>query len=322
VLRQLPKQVCEQVLVGLETPDDAGVYRISADTALIQTLDFFTPIVDDPYDYGQIAAANSLSDVYAMGGRPLTVMNIVCFPMDTYPKEILVEILRGGAEKVAESGAVLLGGHTVNDEVIKFGLSVTGVAHPRDITALKGARPGDRLVLTKAVGTGLVTTALKRQAAGGAEVTAAVDSMKCLNRAGMEAMVRVGAHAATDVTGFGLFGHLFEMLEATGVAAEIDSGAIPFLPGALDYAADGVNTGGGKNNASFLGARATFAPGVPEPVRVACFDPQTSGGLLIAVAPEKADRLLEELERERVPVRTVIGTVAVGPSGTIRVSSR
>jgi selenide, water dikinase len=320
VLRQLPKQVSDKILVGLETPDDAGVYVLSPEHALIQTLDFFTPIVDDPYDYGQIAAANSLSDVYAMGGTPLTVMNIVCFPMDTSPKEWLVEILRGGLDKVQESGAILLGGHTVTDETIKFGLSVTGIAHPDAVVALQGARPGDCLVLTKAVGTGLVTTALKGGTAADTDVAATVESMKMLNSGAARAMGRVGAHAATDVTGFALAGHLFEMLEASGVSARLRAAAIPFLPGALDYAAQGINTGGGKRNRSFLGGRLQFAAGVPPAVEVACCDPQTSGGLLIAVPAERCEALLTELERENVPVRSVIGEVTVGEAGTISVA--
>lgn len=319
MLRQLPKHVSEQVMVGLETPDDAGVYRLNDDVALIQTLDFFTPIVDDPYDYGQIAAANSLSDVYAMGGRPLTAMNIVCYPMDGLPKEHLVEILRGGFDKVTESGALLLGGHTVNDEIPKFGLSVTGIAHPREIVATKGARPGDCLVLTKFVGTGLVTTALKRGQAREGDVAAVVASMKTLNAAAARAMVRVGVHAATDVTGFGLFGHLFEMLDQSGVSAEIHVSGIPFLPGALEYAAEGVNTGGGRANAAFLGDRVTFDAGIAEATQVACFDPQTSGGLLIAVPHDRTAALLEQLAAENAPVAAVIGRIGDGAAGTIRV---
>lgn len=321
MLRQLPRRESERVLVGLETPDDAGVYLLDNERALIQTLDFFTPIVDDPYDYGQIAAANSLSDVYAMGGIPLTAMNIVCFPMGELPNEVLVEILRGGGDKVAESGAVLLGGHTVRDPEIKFGCSVTGIARPEHITALKGALPGDFLVLTKALGTGLVTTALKRGQAAAGHVEAAVRSMKTLNGAAARAMVRVGAHAATDVTGFGLLGHLFEMLEASGVAAELNAAALPILPGALRYAADGVNTGGGRNNADFVGPRAQYAPGVGAEYSVLLADPQTSGGLLIAVGAERVEMLLAELEREGSPERAVIGRIVEGTAGTIAVRS-
>jgi len=321
VLRQLPKQVSDKVLVGLETSDDAGVYLLDSEHALIQTLDFFTPIVDDPYEYGQIAAANSLSDVYAMGGTPLTVMNIVCFPMSDYPKEWLVEILRGGADKVAESGALLLGGHTVNDETIKFGLSVTGMAHPRAITANNRARVGDCLVLTKAIGTGIVTTALKRGTADPDDVQVAIHSMKTLNAAAQRAMVRAGAQCATDVTGFGLLGHLFEMVDGSQTAAEIDASAVPFLPGTLRYAEDGVNTGGGRNNASYLGDRLRFDPDVPDAVRVACCDPQTSGGLLIAIPESRVAALLDELEREAVPIRAVIGRIVAGEPATIRVRS-
>jgi selenide,water dikinase len=254
-----------------------------------------------------------------MGGEPLTAMNIVCFPMEDLQGAVLVDILRGGADKVAESGALLLGGHTVNDPEIKFGLSVSGIAHPRRIVTLEGARPGDRLVLTKALGTGLVTTALKRGEAAPEDVAAAVASMKTLNAAASRAMLRVGVHAATDVTGFGLFGHLFEMLEASGVAAAIDAAALPLLPGALDYAARGITTAGARNSAAYLGDRVGFDPGVPEPLHAACFDPQTSGGLLMAVAPEKTAPLLAALAEEEVPVRSVIGAVREGPAGTILV---
>jgi selenide,water dikinase len=254
-----------------------------------------------------------------MGGTPLTAMNIVCFPMSDYPQEWLVEILRGGADKVAESGALLLGGHTVNDETIKFGLSVTGLAHPREITANNRACPGDVLVLTKAIGTGIVTTALKRGTADPEEVRVTVASMKTLNAAAQRAMVRAGARCATDITGFGLLGHLFEIVDGSSVTAEVDARAVPFLPGTLRHAEDGVNTGGGRNNANYLGNRVRFDPDVPEPLRVACCDPQTSGGLLIAIPEARAATLLEELAREDVPVRAVIGRILAGEPGTIRV---
>jgi len=323
VLRRLPKQVSEQVLVGLETPDDAGVLRLDDERALIQTLDFFTPIVDDAYEYGQIAAANSLSDVYAMGGIPLTAMNIVCFPMESLPQEWLVDILRGGAAKVAESGAILLGGHTVNDETIKYGLSVTGIAHPARILATKGARPGDVLVLTKPLGTGIITTAIKAGTASEEEAREAIASMKRLNSAAAEAACTVGAvshvHAATDITGFGLLGHLGEMVEYSGVAAELTSASIPFLRGALEHAREGVNTGGGVKNAQHLGARISFRDELPPEVRVCLYDPQTSGGLLFAVGADSADRLVAELERRGVEVRASVGVCTAGPPGTVRV---
>src|SRR5438105_3439369 len=226
VLRCIPKYKDERVLVGLETSDDAGVYLIDDERVLIQTVDFFTPIVDDPYEYGQIAAANSLSDVYAMGGVPITALNIVGFPMGTYPNEWLERILTGGCEKVAEAGVALLGGHTVQNPEIMFGLSVTGTAHRDQITANRGARPGDALVLTKALGTGIVTQALKRDEVDPAHLEAAVDSMKRLNAAASRAMVRVGVHAATDITGFGLLGHLYEMLAASEVGAELEMATI------------------------------------------------------------------------------------------------
>jgi selenide,water dikinase len=319
VLRHLPQTIDERILVGLETSDDAGVIRLDADHALIQTLDFFTPIVDDPYEYGQVAAANSLSDVYAMGGVPLTAMNIVCYPMNELPHEWLVEILRGGSDKVREAGALLLGGHTVNDPEIKFGLSVTGVAHPAEVTANRGARPGDDLVLTKALGTGIVTTALKGGTASPAEVEAVTASMKTLNGAAARAMVRTGVHAATDITGFGLLGHLYEMLAASEVAAEIEARSLPLLPGALEHAAAGVNTGGGRTNAEYLAPHVRMETGLSEPLQAVLFDPQTSGGLLMAVAPERTGALLEELAAQGVNVRAVIGKVTGGEPGRISV---
>lgn len=321
VLRQLPKQVSEKVIVGLETPDDAGVYVLDGERAIIQTLDFFPPVVDDPYEYGQIAATNSLSDVYAMGGVPITAMNIVCFPMDgEIPHSVLVEILRGGADKVAESGAILLGGHTVNDEIIKFGLSVTGLGKPSEITAVKGARPGDNLVLTKALGTGMVNTALKREVADPGDVEIASRSMRTLNAAAARAMVSTGVNAATDVTGFSLLGHLLEMLEASEVSAEIDSSALPILPGALRYAEQGISTGGGRANAVHVGEHVAFAPSVTEAMRAVCFDPQTSGGLLMSVSPDKTERLLAELQAEGAPFHQVIGRIKEGAAGRITVS--
>lgn len=323
MLRRLPKQVSDRILIGLETPDDAGVILLDEERALIQTLDFFTPIVDDPFTYGQIAAANSLSDVYAMGGEPLTAMSIVCYPFQgegALPPEWLAEILRGGAEKIAESGALLVGGHTVNDPTIKFGLSVTGLAHPQQITATRGARAGDRLVLTKALGTGLVTTALKRRLAGPEEVEAVVASMRALNAAAGRAAARAGVHAATDITGFGFLGHLGEMLEQSGVAAEVEAAALPFLPGALAHAAAGVDTGGGRATRAYLGDRVRFADDVPEAVRVACCDPQTSGGLLLSVAEARLQSLLAALEAEGAPVAAVVGRITAGPPGTCRVA--
>jgi selenide,water dikinase len=297
------------VLVGTETSDDAGVYLLESGIALIQTVDFFTPIVDDPFDYGQIAAANSLSDVYAMGGTPITALNILGYPVGQVPDAWLAEILRGGGEKVIESGAALLGGHSVDDPEMKFGLSVTGVADPACIVTNRGARVGDDLVLTKALGTGIVTQALKQDEADADALAVAVASMTRLNAGAARAMVAVGPHAATDVTGFGLLGHLFEMLAAAEVGAEITARSLPILPRALEYAEAGVSTGGARKTRAFLEPHLRLDPALSTGLQGVLFDPQTSGGLLIAVAPEKTNPLLEALERERVGVRAVIGKV-------------
>jgi selenide, water dikinase len=315
VLRHLPKPANERVLIGVETSDDAGVYLLDGDQVLIQTVDFFTPIVDDPFEYGQIAAANSLSDVYAMGGSPITALNIVCYPMKEAPPEWLHEILRGGADRAAEAGVAILGGHTVEDPEIKYGLSVTGIAHRQQVTPNRGARVGDRLVLTKALGTGLITTALKRGIADEAAVRAATESMKTLNRAAALAMVSVGVHACTDVTGFGLLGHLYEMLSASDVAARVDAAALPLLPTAKECARDGITTGGARNNETYLQPYVQFDEAVSPELRQVLFDPQTSGGLLMAVPPERQDALLAALEAEGVRVRAVIGEVVAGRSG-------
>lgn len=269
--------------------------------------------MDDPYDYGQIAAANSLSDVYAMGGTPITALNILGYPVGQVPQEWLAQILRGGGEKVIESGAALLGGHSVDDPELKFGLAVTGVAHPCEIVANRGARPGDDLVLTKALGTGIVTQALKRGEVDADALAAAVASMKQLNAAAGRAMGRVGAHAATDVTGFGLLGHLFEMLAASEVGAQIDARALPVLPMAEEYAAAGISTGGARKNRAYLEPHLCLSEAILPGREEVLFDPQTSGGLLIAVAPEKTSRLLEELAAEGVTVRAVVGKITDRP---------
>jgi selenide, water dikinase len=307
------------VLVGVETSDDAGVYLLDGDQVLIQTVDFFTPIVDDPFDYGQIAAANSLSDVYAMGGTPITALNIVGYPMKEAPAEWLHEILRGGAEKALEAGVAILGGHTVEDPEIKFGLSVTGIGSRHQITANRGARVGDWLVLTKALGTGLVTSAIKRGVADEAAVRAVTESMKTLNRTASKAMVAVGVHACTDVTGFGLLGHLYEMLCASEVAARVEANQLPILPTAEECARQGITTGGARNNESYLSPSLHFEEGVSAERRQVLFDPQTSGGLLMAVPPDRLQPLLGALEREDVPVRAVIGRIVAGRPGFINV---
>ncbi len=289
-MRKLPSPNDPNLLVGFATSDDAGVYRLSDELALVQTVDFFTPIVDDPYTYGQIAAANSLSDVYAMGGRPLTALSVVAFP-EKGDTAVLEKILAGGWSKMAEAGCTVVGGHSIRDEELKFGFAVTGTIHPKKIWRNAGARPGDKLLLTKPLGTGVITTAIKRGAARLEWVEAAVRAMLQLNRAAADALASLDAavHAATDVTGFGLLGHAREMAVASDVSLVIESHAIEFLEGALECARGGYLAGGLKNNRDFLGGCVEFGTTVSPEVQSLLYDPQTSGGLLVAVAPEQLD---------------------------------
>ncbi len=298
------------ILVGTETADDAGVYRLSDDLALVQTLDFFPPLVDDPYTYGQIAAANSLSDVYAMNGRPLTALNIAAFPDNELPISILGEIVRGAAERVTAAGAVTLGGHTVRDAEVKFGLSVTGLVHPRELLTNAGARVGDVLVLTKALGTGFVTTAFKRDHCPSETLSAAVASMIQLNVIGRDAARTAGgAHAMTDVTGFGLAGHASEMADGACVTCVLDLRALPILPGAAALATpDNYNRARAANRA-FLEGRIAIEPGVDELALEFAFDAQTSGGLLIAVDPDRADALVEAARNLGAHAVAIVGHV-------------
>ncbi len=254
------------------------------DLALVQSCDFFTPIVDDPYDFGQIAAANALSDLYAMGAEPLSALNVVCFPEKGVDFEVLGRILQGGAEKALEAGAAVLGGHSVRDEEIKYGMAVTGTVQPARLLTNGGALPGDVLLLTKPIGTGVLTTALKQGRVSAADIAPAVEGMKCLNRAAAGAARAAGAHAATDVTGFGLAGHAWQMAEASKVAFEIEWSKVPFYPGAEEWAAEGVDTGGGKANAAFYGHHLRVECPLADADRVLLFDPQTSGGILAALA--------------------------------------
>lgn len=314
LLQVLPAQALKSphLLVGIETIDDAGVFRLREDLALIQTLDFFTPIVDDPYLFGQVAAANALSDIYAMGGRPLTAMNVVCFPTKKVDVEVLGEILRGGAEKIIEAGAVLVGGHSIEDEEPKYGLAVTGIAHPDRIVTNSGARPGDKLVLTKPLGTGILATALKADMAGRETEEEMVRWMAMLNRDAAAAMMEVGVHACTDITGFGLLGHCLELAQGSGVDVILESGEIPLLPGVLDLAAMGLVPGGAYNNRRYMEGKVRFEGRVKEALQDVLFDPQTSGGLLMAVAPEKVSPLLSELQRRGVGTARVIGEAVEG----------
>jgi selenide,water dikinase len=325
VLRGLTIPANPDLLVGLNTSDDAGVYRLTEHTALVQTVDFFTPIVDDPYWFGQIAAANSLSDVYAMGGKPITVMNILCYPIKDRDPHELAAILRGGADKVAEAGAALVGGHSVEDPEPKFGLSVTGLVDPDHVTTNAGAQPGDLIVLTKPLGTGIITTANKFDECDPATLEAAMESMATLNAGAADAMRAVGigpslaVHAATDVTGFGLLGHLYQLAKASGVGLALNSDALPALPDAERLAAANNITRGDRENRAYLG-EFLHLQGSIEPTRLnLMLDPQTSGGLAICVAEAAVPQLLAELEARNVATRAIIGRVvsSEGPIVTI-----
>jgi selenide, water dikinase len=289
-----------EVLVGLARPDDAAVYRLSADQALIQTLDFFTPVVDDPYTFGAIAAVNSMSDVWAMGGEVIMALNIAGFPASV-PPEVISEVFRGGALKVKEAGAVVVGGHTVEAREPMYGLSVTGLVHPDHIVTKGGARPGDRLILTKPLGVGVITTALKQDRAEEGHVDAAVAGMLSANQGAARAMQQVGVHGATDVTGFSLLGHSSEMAMGAGVDLVFRASEIPFLPGAEQYARAGVFPGGTYRNEKHFGPRVTFAPSVREKMRLLLFSPETSGGLLIAVSEDRLTALVRALALTQHP---------------------
>ena len=317
MLSKLPPIHDPRVLVGIDTSDDAGVYLLNEETALIQTLDFFTPIVDDPYLFGQIAAANSLSDVYAMGGKPLTAMNIVTFPVCRLDAEVLLAILSGGQQKIAEAGAVMVGGHTIDDDEPKYGLSVTGTVHPSRILTNAGAQPGDALILTKAIGTGVLYTALKAELFPEG-VAAAAAGMAQLNRYAAQAMERYAVNACTDITGFGLLGHAYEMSAASGVDMEVYSGEVPLLPDAAEAANMGLIPAGAYANREYLKA-VSFDPAVPENIRDLLFDPQTSGGLLISIPAGQADALLADMKESGVEYAACIGRVSGKGTGNIHV---
>jgi selenide,water dikinase len=293
----------------VSTSDDAGVFRLRDDLAIVNTVDFFTPIVDDPYTFGAIAATNSLSDVYAMGGEPKTALNVVCFPQKDLDREILVEILRGGVEKADEAGVAVVGGHTVDDPEVKYGMAVTGVIDPRRVVRNVGAAPGDELLLSKPLGTGILATALKREKLGGKAYEAAVRSMATLNKGAAEAMLRYDVHAATDVTGFGLLGHAHEMAFGSGVTLEIEAEALPLLPDLDRLVADGHLTGGCKRNRAYLEGKVSVAATVITPLREAAYDPQTSGGLLISLPAVQAASLLADLRRSGLESARRIGRV-------------
>jgi len=296
------------LLVGYNTADDAGVFRISDDQALVQTVDFFPPIVDDPYAFGQIAAANALSDVFAMGGRPVTALNIVAFPKGALPPKILTEILRGGGDKVTEAGAMLVGGHSINDKELKYGLAITGLIDPNRILTNSGAKIGDRLFLTKRLGTGLVTTGIKRNAVGDSQIAEVTEQMAALNRSAAELMLSHGVNSATDITGYGLVGHALEMAEASNVTIRFETSRLPQLAGVLELAEQGMIPGGAKANREFAENRWTTEGDIDPNIVHLCFDPQTSGGLLIAVPESAAAKFSEALENAGLP-HEAIGTV-------------
>ena len=308
------------LLVGAAEGDDAAVLRLNDERALVITTDFFTPLVDTPRDWGRIAAANALSDVYAMGGRPLVALNLTAWPATTLPLELLAEVLAGGAEVAAEAGCLVVGGHSIDDPEPKYGLAVVGLADPGRLLTVDRARPGDQLVLTKPLGTGVVATAIKRGAPAPAVVEAAVRSMVALNRGASEAALAAGVTAATDVTGFGLLGHLYRMARASGVAAEVDAGRVPFLPGAEELAAEGFIAGGTRANQRFLAGKVAVDPDVPPVAATLLHDAQTSGGLLLAVPNGRLAGLIEDL-RSRGIEPAVVGRVLDGPAGQIRVTA-
>ncbi len=304
--------------MGINTGDDAAVYQLSDDVALVQTVDFFPPIVDDPYQYGAIAAANSLSDVYAMGGRPLIALNIVCFPV-TLDREVLAEILRGGQDKATEAGALIVGGHTIDDAEPKYGLSVTGLVKPGAHVCNVGARPGDALILTKPLGTGIITTAGKAGRIGPEAMDEAVRVMSTLNAAASEAMLEVGVNACTDVTGFGLLGHLLPMAEGSGVSAAVHFSSTPMLPHAVELAEEGVAPGGTLRNLDNVSPSVEWADDISDVEKILLCDAQTSGGLLMATSPDKCDALLEALARRGVE-GAVVGGITEAAEKPLRVT--
>jgi selenide,water dikinase len=314
-LKLVPRQNFPEVLVGYENSDDAGVYQLTPDLALVQTIDYFPPIVDDPYTYGQIAATNALSDVYAMGGRPKTALSVVGFPAKGVEFTVLGDIMRGGMDKLNEAGVALLGGHSVRDDEIKFGYAITGIVESKNIKQNNGARPGNRLILTKPLGTGLITTAIKRSKPAPDHVQAAIDTMLQLNRKASEVCLQFRVDAMTDITGFGLTGHAIEVGRASRVTIHIDHRKLPLLPGTLDYSREGFCAAGLTNNREFFGPHVRIADNVPPDVQNVLFDPQTSGGLLIFCQAADADALLEKLRSSGVAAVEIGSTT--GPSSEI-----
>ncbi len=316
-----PAQPDPNLLVGLDACDDAGVYRINDQIALIQTVDFFTPVVNNPYDYGRIAAANSLSDVYAMGGRPLTALNIICFPTARLELSVLAEILKGGADKIKEAGALLVGGHSVDDNEPKYGLAVTGVVHPDRVLTNAGAKPGDVLILTKPLGIGIITTAIKGELATPEEIAEVTEVMAALNKDAAEAMLEVGVNGCTDITGFGLLGHALEMARASGVTMTIFASQVPVLEAARSYVKMGIVPAGTRGNLKYIKPFVDFDPRLDESEQLILADAITSGGLLISVPGEKGPGLVDKLHSSGVTDAVIVGEVNKEGSGRITVTS-
>jgi selenide,water dikinase len=321
VLSALPKQTDPRLLVDSAHFDDAGVARLTDDIALVQTVDFFPPVVDDPWWYGRIAAANALSDVYAMGATPFSALNIVAFPVGELPLEVLATILQGGCDALAEAGALLLGGHSVTDSGIKYGVAVTGTVRPGEQVTNGGARPGDVVYLTKPLGTGCITTAARKDKAADDVLRGACESMGRLNRAACEALREAGVRAATDVTGYGLLGHGFELAAASGLELQLSAAALPLLPGARDLMQRGHASGGAARTLAHLGARLAIDPGVDPLLQRLAADSETSGGLLLAIAPTRAAALEDALTRRGVPVHRIGEAGGLVEGGRVRLRS-
>ncbi|WP_422657409.1 selenide, water dikinase SelD [Paenibacillus sp. EC2-1] len=317
VIRTLPPaDPNPNLLVGLDTSDDAGVYRLTDELAMVQTVDFFTPIVDDPYSFGQVAAANAISDIYAMGGKPLTALNIVAFPITTLDKQVLSDILRGAGDKLKEAGVTLVGGHSIDDKEPKFGLAVTGIVHPDKIRTNAGAKPGDALILTKPIGVGILTSSIKKDLLSEEEISRVTSVMAGLNKTAAEVMDRYDVHACTDVTGFGLMGHTLEMAKGSGTGIVIVKDDVPVLPRVREMAEAGVIPGGSKNNHAHVSGSVQFPEAMDDIDRLILCDAVTSGGLLIALDQEEALKLLQELQEAGVEAG-IIGRVTDQHPGTI-----
>ncbi len=305
----------------MESLDNAGVYKLTDELAIIQTLDFFTPIVDDPYMFGQIAAANALSDVYAMGGKPLTAMNIVCFPIGSLDISVLKDILRGGIDKMSEAKVTLVGGHSIDDTELKYGLSVTGTVHPKQLVTNSGVKVGDKLILTKPLGTGIINTAVKAGVVDERTVAKVTECMATLNNKASELMQEIGIHACTDITGFGFLGHTVQLAQNSQVGINIDIASIPFFPEAGEFAKQGLCPGGLHRNREFYSPCVKIASEVPTYIQDVLFDPQTSGGLLLSLAPRKAELLLGRLRQAGVEDAAIIGEAVSQPRGMVIVKS-